>query len=417
MLTKYLELPRTIHVLCLGSFVNRAGTFVIVFLTIYLQTELKLGVEFATLTIGLFGLGSILAALIGGHLADKIGRRTVMLGGLFGGAAVLVVLSMLRTPWMVAAGVFVFALLADMYRPASSAMMADVTEPAARPLAFALMYVAINLGFAVGASIGGVLSEFGFQWLFWGDALTTAVYGVIILLFIRETLPGQKQTGERIPSDASDAERHVPLAEAARRILHDRVFLTFCVASLLIALVFMQGLSTFPLYVTELGIPAEKYGQIIAVNGLLIVLLQLPLTAWLDRYDRSLIIIAGAVLTAVGFGAKAWATTVPALTGAVVVWTVGEILMAAYASSIVADLAPADLRARYMGTLSMMHAVAITVGAPIGGKVLGRESLGAKWLWGGCFVVAMAAALMFTLIRKSLRVVPDEGLTVPEPAS
>lgn len=408
MLMKYLELPRTIHILCLGSFVNRAGTFVIVFLTLYLQKELKLSETFATSTIGFFGLGSILAAMIGGHLADRIGRRVVMLGGLFGGALVLVVLSELRTPWMIAAGVFLFALLADMYRPASSAMMADVTEPAARPRAFALMYVAVNLGFAVGAGVGGEISRFGFRWLFWGDALTTSAYALMIAILIRETLPGRKRSAGPQTEIESRQDRHVPLAEAVRRICSDYVFVTFCVASLLVALVFMQGLSTFPLYVSELGFAPQIYGRIIAVNGVLIVVLQLPLTAWLDRFDRSHIMITGAVLTAIGFGLKAWAFSVPALVGAVVVWTLGEILMAAYASAIVADLSPPDLRARYMGALSMMHAVAIMLGAPIGGMILGSSRFGATWLWGGCFVVGMASAFLFTFVRRSLRVMPAD---------
>lgn len=404
MLRKYVELPQTIYVLCLGTLVNRAGTFVIIFLTMYLQNELELSPQFATRTIGLFGLGSILASLIGGHLADRVGRRTVMLSGLFGGAILLVVLSELRTPWMIGAGVFAFALLADMYRPAASAMMADVTEPAKRPAAFALMYVAINLGFAVGASVGGALSKLGFRWLFWGDALTAAAYGLIIALFIRETLASRIVAHHPVHSDGDRAvERPVPLIDAVRRILGDYVFLTFCVASLLVSFVFMQGISTFPLYLSKLGYSPAEYGRVIALNGVLIVFLQLPLTAWLDRFDRSWIMVTGAALTAIGYGLMIWAVSLPALAGTVAIWTVGEILMAAYASSIVADLAPADLRARYMGVFSVTYAMAVMLGAPVGGEVLGHPKLGATWLWGGSFVVAMASAGMYVLIRRSIR--------------
>ena len=218
MLREYLSLPRSIHILCMGSFINRAGAFVVVFLVLYLRQDLGLDVTFATRTMGVFGLGAIIASLVGGHLADQIGRRTVMLASLFGGATILVVFSFVTARWAIMPMVLVFAMVVEMYRPAASAMIADLTDPVQRPHAFGLMYVAINLGFAVGAFVGGKIAGYGFQWLFWGDALTAAIYGLIIVLAISETLP--KSVCEKHETDQSRA-REEAVCVAGRGPLPD----------------------------------------------------------------------------------------------------------------------------------------------------------------------------------------------------
>lgn len=180
MVRAYLQLPRAVHILCLGTLINRAGTLLMPFLTLYLTTERGLGVTFATFAMGAHGAGAMLGALTGGHLADLIGRRTVMLTSLLGGAAILRLFGALTAPWAIIAAVVVFSILADMYRPAASAMIADLVDPEHRPHAYALMYVAVNLGFSVGATLGGIVATWWFVWLFWIDSLTAAVYAAII---------------------------------------------------------------------------------------------------------------------------------------------------------------------------------------------------------------------------------------------
>ncbi len=182
MLKQYLTLPRAIHILCVGAFINRAGAFLAPFLTLYLQKKLDLGTEFATQAMGIYGVGAMAAFAVGGHLADRLGRRTVMLISLLGSGSILMVFGRLSSPWAILAALLLFALVAEMYRPAASAMIADLVAPDRRPEAFGLMYVSINLGFAVAASVGGVLARYSFRLLFWGDALTAFVYAGIIFL-------------------------------------------------------------------------------------------------------------------------------------------------------------------------------------------------------------------------------------------
>lgn len=403
MLHEYARLPRAIHILCLGTFVNRAGTFVVPFLAIYIRDNLSFSMEFATGVMGAYGLGSIVGAVVGGHLADRIGRRIVMLMALVGSAAMLLVLSTTRAPALILLATCGFAAIADMYRPAVSAVIADLVEPEDRPQAYGLMYIAVNLGFAVGPVVGGLLAARSFSWLFYGDAATSLLYAVIIASCIRETLPqrrasggasGEQQVGDHSPPSAScDPSTDLSFGEAAAHIVRDRVFVGFAAATFLMACVFMQGMSTFPLDLHARGFSPKAYGRIIAVNGILIVLLQIPVAVWVRNRDRGGALALAALVTGLGFGLQAFAGNAVQFAGCVAIWTLGEIIQSPVISPVVADLAPVPLRARYMSVLTMSYAAAHMIGAPLGGLVLSQS--GPKWLWLGTLGTAVLAALLY----------------------
>ena len=386
MLQQYLKLPRPVHILCLGMFINRAGSFIVPFLSIYISERLGFGVTFATMTIGAFGIGSMCGSLVGGHLADHIG-----------GASVMIIMSQLSSRWAIMAAAFSLALIADVYRPAASAMIADLTTPHERSLAFGLMYVAINLGFAIAPVVGGFLASRSFQLLFWGDALTCALYGLIITKYIRETLP-VSAPGLDAPDD--DSTEQVSIAAAVRHILHDRPFITFCLASLLFAIVFMQSMSTLPLHMARLGISARDYGLIIAANGAMITILQLPLTTQLNRFNRAHVVTVAALVTGVGFGLMTFATLRWHFLAAVVIWTLGEIMQSPYMQAIVGDLAPVRMRARYMGVFTLMFALSSLSWGRLEGQVLAR--FGGTTLWTSAFVISLIGAATYWSIRREI---------------
>jgi MFS family permease len=429
---QYTELPATVHVLCVGSLLNRAGSFVMIFLSIYVAEQLQLGTQFATRCIGVIGLGSVISSLLGGHLADQFGRRRIMLLALCGGSAMLIAMSQLTSGSAFLLSTFLFALVMEMYRPACAAMIGDVSSVRQRPYAFGLMYIAINLGFAIAPPVGGFLASVDFRWLFWGDAITTISFAVIILLFVSETRPGANRTTmldstipapvmgiEDVPLDESSASsvsprstppgeqfaepkeqpETIPLLEAARHIARDSTFLLFCFCNLLTCIVFMQSFSTLPLYMTGLGYTAFEYGALICINGAMIVVLQLPMTHILNRFNRVAMILVGECFLAVGFGLTTFANQTWIFGGTIVLWTCGEIIQAPFKQAIVADLAPASMRARYMGVFSVSYSLGLMIGAPLGGEILVR--LGPNWLWPGCFCVTVAAiALYLTLYRR-----------------
>ena len=405
MWKNYLNLPRPVYTLCLGSFINRAGTLVIIFLALYVQRELGLGVAVATWTLSAFGFGALIASLIGGHLADRIGRRTVMAIALFGGAGILLLFSSLRSPLAIVAAAFSFALLSEMYRPAASAMIADLVEPARRNHAFGLMYFSINLGFSVAPVVGGILATYSYRWLFWGDALTASIYGGLILVAIRETLPSRTKEGTTVRAGREGngvAPESIPISKAFARVLSDRAFMIFVGATFLTAMIFMQYLSTLPVYLMRYGIGEGTYGRLIAVNGIMIVALQLPLTAFFSRFHRGTIVALGAVVTGIGFGLTGVVTQTPLFALTIAFWTMGELLQAPFLPAVISDMAPKDLRGRYMGVFSTSFSGALMIGAPLGGFVL--ERFGAAYVWGGCCALGVLAEILFLTIHKQMGV-------------
>lgn len=405
MLRPYLELPRAVHILCLGTFVNRAGTLLLPFLTLYLTAELGYSERFATLGMGAIGAGSIIGALVGGYLADRFGRRGVMVGSLFGGATVLLVFGWMRSPAAILGVLVLFSSLADMYRPAASAMISDLVPPEQRPYAFGLMYLAINVGFPIGTVVGGLLAAHWFRGLFVVDAATAAIYAAIILFFVGESAPNRVRRDAAVRSGENDGEseqaaKSDSIAAVVAHIARDLPFLVFCLGSLLMGLTFMQSFSTLPLYMERVGISVDRYGQLVAINGVMIAVLQIPLTTWMKRFDRVWFVIAAPIVTGIGFGTTAFAEHAGGFAATIMIWTLGEIMIAPYGQAIVSDMAPVALRARYLGVFTMCFASANMLGAPLGGLIL--ETYGGTALWSAAWVLCLAAALLYLAIRKAL---------------
>jgi len=371
-------LPRTFWWLWAGTLVNRAGAFVLPFLAFYLTDELDLTPSFVGLVLGAFGLGSTLAALVGGVLADRLGRRPVLLGSQLSTAATLVALGFTSGSATVLVLVGLLGLTSNTSRPAFSAMTTDIVAPEDRIRAFSLNYWAINLGFAIAPVLGGVLAASGYLTLFLADAGTTLVFAVLVYLKVPESRP------EVV---VAEGERPGSMAD----VLRDRVFLTFVLLTFCFAVVFMQHLSSLPVQMGDDGLSPSQYGAVIALNGALIVLVTVPLTRWLQAYPRSRVLAVSSVFVGLGFGATAWASSVPAYAATVAIWTVGEVIGAAVGPSVVADLAPTALRGRYQGVFGFSFATASLVAPLAGGAVY--QHLGSTVLWVGAAVLSFGAGL------------------------
>jgi len=371
-------LPPAFWWLWAGTLVNRAGAFVLPFLAFYLTDELALSPSFVGLVLGSFGLGSVVAALGGGDLADRFGRRPVLLGSQLATAANLVALGLTTDRTLVLALVALLGLTSNTSRPAFAAMTADIVPQADRVRAFSLNYWAINLGFAIAPALAGLLATSGYLMLFLVDAGTTLVFAVLIFLRVPESRPEVHGTGGRAAGSMTD-------------VLHDRVFLSFVVLVFGFAVVFMQHLSALPVQMRDDGLLPSQYGAVIALNGALIVLVTVPLTRWLQRFPSSRVLAASGVFVGLGFGATTWASTPMEYAGTVAVWTVGEVIGAAIGPAVVANLSPAALRGRYQGVFSFSFALAAMVAPLAGGWTY--EHLGGATLWSACAVVSFATVI------------------------
>ncbi|MHA7627829.1 MDR family MFS transporter [Corallococcus sp. M7] len=384
-------LPRTYWVLWVGTFVNRLGSFVAPFLALYLTRERGFSVEQAGFIVALNGAGAVLAAPLGGMLADRVGRRLTLAGGLWLGSGAMLLIGHSETPGRIAVAAFLLGILGDLYRPAVSAAVADLVAPRDRARAYGLLYWVINLGFAIALPLAGLLAGLGYRLLFIADAVTTFLYGCCVWAFVPETRP---------PEARAAHASHTPLG-AVLTPFRDSVYLAFCLPVFALALLFHQSFMSLPLTLTQQGLTPAQYGLVMSVNGVLIVALQPFVVRGVGRVRRSTALAVAGVLTAVGFGLHALPATVPLAMAAVAVWTLGEIVHSPVAPSVVADLAPAELRGSYQGAYHMMWGLASSVAPALGGAMLGH--VGATALWAGCFCVGLAAAAWHLTIAGARR--------------
>jgi MFS family permease len=382
-------LPRVYWYLWWGTLVNRLGSFVVPFLALYLTRERGFTVEQAGLTASLHGGGAVLSGLVGGMVADRLGRRTALIAGLWLGSLGMLFLGFAREPLQIAVAAALLGFLGEMYRPAVAAAISDVVPAKDRARAFGLLYWVVNLGFSIAVPLAGLASRFGFQALFIADACTTFLYGVVVWWKVPETRP----TFAAAPGSERRGFSVAPFV--------DRVFLAFALPVLLTAFIFFQSNVTLPMDLSARGISPTTFGLVLGVNGVMIVLVQPFMARVLTRVRRSVALAWASALTGLGFGLYALTPDAGLAALAVLVWTLGEIAMAPVASAVVADLAPPEERGTYQGAYSTLWAMAACTAPALGGWVLGRH--GSQALWGTCLVLGVSAALWHLAIGGARR--------------
>ncbi|MFF3864476.1 MDR family MFS transporter [Micromonospora sp. NPDC001898] len=376
-------LPRTFWYLWAGTLVNRLGSFVLIFLAIYLTQERGFDELAAGLVLSLWGVGGAVGTTLGGTLADRWGRRPTLLTAHLGAASMMLVLGFARELWAVAVGALLLGLFAEAARPAFGAMMIDVVPERDRLRAFSLNYWAINLGFASAAILAGLAAEASYLLLFVIDAITTLATAVIIFVKVRET---------RVPAVAVKLATGAARPRGAlRTILTDRVYLGFVALNLLGALVFLQHISMLPIAMADDDLSPPTYGTVIALNGVLIVAGQLFVPRLIRGRSRSHVLALASVVMGVGFGLTAFADVAWFYALTVLVWTVGEMLNSPSNSTLIAELSPAELRGRYQGVFSLSWQVAGAAAPLLGGLVRQQAGNGALWL--GCAVIGAVMAV------------------------
>ena len=390
-------LPRAYWYLWGGTLLNRLGMFVLPFLTIYLTTVRKIPISQAAFVASLVGVGSFCASLSGGFLADRIGRRFTMILGLVCAAAITLILGFVQLLAAIAILAIFLGFWTDLYRPASAAAVADLIQPADRIRAFSLLYWAINVGAAVAPIIAGIIAGTSYLILFLADALTTLAFSVCIWFGVPETRP--------------DRETHtsgISVFSGIRIALKDTLLLSYTLLAFLFACIFFQCYATLPLDMYAHGMSTAEYGIAIAMNGLLIVGVSVPVSHIIPRFPRHFILAGSAVLMGTGFGLVAFVHTLPFYALAVIIWTMGELIAAPLGSTIIADISPVHLRGLYSGVFGTAWGLAAFTGPALGGLVL--EHFGNLTLWSACFILGLIVALGHLLLGRKLRKnTPDNG--------
>ncbi len=375
-------LPRAFWVLFFGTFINRAGTFVLPFLTVFMKER---GFEpwQSGQAIGAWSLGSLFAGLLGGWLADRFGRNKTLAFSLFAGGASMLALSQVTTfPGLVGL-LFLAGFVGEATNPATHAMVADLIPLEQRTLAYAAMRVAVNAGFALGPAVGGFLAEGSFFRLFAADAGTSAVAGVMALLFL--------------PRGHTVSGAQASWAAVWPHVRVNRNFLAYCASVVLVGAVLRQMTAGFSLFAADNGCGTGLIGLMFAINGSLIVLFELPLNVRTRHWPVLRSIAAGFALMGGSFGLFFLGGSVAVLVTTMTVLTVGEMICLSRTSAYLASLSPPDMRGRFAGMTGLSWCVGTALGG-MGGLALYQVQPAA--LWAACVAAgALAAGILLGFSR------------------
>ncbi|MFC9845990.1 MDR family MFS transporter [Streptomyces sp. NPDC060223] len=382
-------LPREFWWLWTSTLVNRLGAFVATFMALYLTIDRGYSASYAGLVASLHGLGSVVSSLGAGVMTDRLGRRPTLLIAQVSTAGSVALLGFMHDPVAIAAVAFLVGATSNASRPAVQAMIADIVRPEDRVRAFSINYWAINLGFAVSSVAAGFIAEFSYLAGFLLEAGMTLVCALVVFAKIPESRPVQvaKETrnGDGVGLGA---------------VLRDRRFMSVVGLSFLIAVVFQQGFVGLPVAMGEAGFTPADYGMAIAVNGVLIVVLQIPVTRFIEHRDPMRLLVISSLLAGYGFGLTAFAGSVGVFALTVCVWTLAEIVNAPTQTGLVVRLSPVQGRGRYQGMYTLSWALASLVAPLMSGLVIDR--FGAEWLWGLCAVVGTVAGVGYGVLMRGL---------------
>ncbi|MCX5198752.1 MFS transporter [Streptomyces sp. NBC_00249] len=384
-------LPRAFWWLWASTLVNRLGAFVATFMTLYLTLDRGYSASFAGLVVALHGLGGVVSSLVAGVMTDRLGRRPTLLAANVSTSLSVALLGFMEHPAAIAAVALLVGMASNASRPAVSAMMADIVRPEDRVRAFALNYWAINLGFAISATVAGLVAEYSYLAGFLGEAALTLVCAVLVFVKLPESRPAKDDTAA---GAAAGAE--IGLGT----VLRDGRFMGVVGLSFLISLVFTQGSVGLPVAMGAAGFSPADYGLAVAANGVLIVVLQIPVTRFIEHRDPRKLLVVSALLAGYGFAMTAFAGPLWAYAATVCVWTLAEIVNSPIQMGLVVRLSPVHGRGRYQGMYTMSWAVASLVAPLMAGLIIDR--LGADWLWGATGVLGTVAAAGYWVLMRGL---------------
>jgi MFS family permease len=313
-----------------------------------------------------------------------------MLMSLFITPVTMVILGFARAIPLIAVCTIVLGFFTDLYRPASSAIVADLVPPSARTRAFGYQYWAVNLGFALAPVLAGLMVRYNYLLLFIGDALTTLIFGLIVLIRIPETQPAEASHGA-----------HVSIRERIRQVSAEPILLIFSMLALFIGIIYMQGYVTLPIDMQTHGLTPADYGLAIAVNGVLIVLLSIQVSNAAGKWPRFVAMAAAAIFLGTGYGFNVFANNLILYILGIAIWTLGEITATAVAPALIADLSPVELRGLYQGIFGSAWGLAFFLGPLLGGWIY--EQLGPFALWSACFVLGCLLAASYLSMARPAR--------------
>jgi len=387
---KTMQYPRQFWLLFWGMLLSTIGSSMIwPFLMVYASERLNLPLTQTATLVTLNSAASLVMTFAAGQITDRVGRKLVMVVSLLANAVVYLFFSHAATYAQFAIVMVLLGACNPLYRVGADAMMADLIVPEKRADAYSVLRMSNNAGIAIGPAVGGFLAAVSQYLAFYIASAGLFLFGVLILLFARETLP-KTEAGPTVVKERWGG--------------YDRIFRDWPFITTVINITF--GLITaslmwvlLPVYATKvIGIPKQLYGFIPTTNALMVVFLQVLVTQWTKKRPPLRMIALGMLFYAVGVGSVVLGTSFWGFWISMVIISFGELIIVPTSSTYVANLAPADMRGRYMSIYGLTWSLSIGIGPLLGGFL--SDSFGPPATWIGGLVIGLVSALTFFLIER-----------------
>ena len=405
------QFPAQIGLLFWGTLLSSSGQALVwPFLTISIRERLGVSVTTITLLFTLQAAMGFVATTLFSPLMDRLGRKWPMVAGLIAGSLTLVAMSQAASLAAWAVLLPMYAIVNALFRIGSYAMVADLVAPERRASVYALLRMGDNVGIALGPALGGFLASVAYALTYLLAAAMQAILGILAVSVIHETLPAHRASSPDGLRVSSSGMGYGPL-------LHDRPFMTVWGLYILVQIASSMVWVLLGLYVKEnYGILENRFGMIVGVNAVMVVLLQYAVTRTASRYAPLPVIALGALLYAAGMTGFALSRSFAGFLGGMMILTMGELLAVPTATALVAEIAPADMRARYMGAFTLSFRIGAGIGPVLGGLLADLIAPSATWV-GGAAISVVAASGFALLARRTPAEsqLPGEALTEPTP--
>ncbi len=383
-------LSKEVWWLSLITFINRSGTMVIPFLSLYLTKSLNFSLTDVAWIMSFFGLGSVVGTWLGGKLTDVLGYYKVMLISLFFTGILFVLLQYVTTFEGFCLGIFSVMLVADAFRPAMFVALSAYSKPENKTRSVTLIRLAINLGFSAGPAIGGfIITGIGYFGLFWLDGIT-CVLASLLLLKVLHPKKAKIQDEVKVENPVS--------------AYSDKAFWVFFIAMFIFGFVFLQYFSTMPLYYKDVHLLTElEIGLLMGFNGFFIFVFEMPLIKWLEdtKKHKIKLINLGLFLTALSFVILNFSSWVGILIIGMLLMTVGEMIAFPFSNAFAVERAKKGNHGEYMALYAISFSLAHIFSHNIGMQLV--DNLGYEKTWNIMTIIALVGVFILFILLKILK--------------
>ena len=388
-ISAFKGLSHSVWWLALITLINRAGTMVVPFMSLYLTEDLAFSFTQVGWIMSAFGAGSVIGSWLGGQLTDKIGYYKVMVYSLLFSGLLFIGLQYLHSFTQLCMGVFVLMVVADTFRPAMFVALSAYSKPENRTRSLTLIRLAINLGFTAGPAIGGfIILTAGYGGLFWLDGITCFLAGVLLV---------------KVLSPKKVVEINPVVVENPQSAYKDGLFWLFVVSMFLFGFIFLQYFSSVPLfYKDEFHLTEFEIGLLLGVNGFVIALFEMPLIKWLEskNYQKELLIFYGAFLTMLSFLVMNISGWMGVIFIGMVLMTIGEMIAFPFSNAFAMERAKRGNQGQYMALYSIGFSFSHIFGHNGGLQLI--DAFGYFTTWNVMIAIGVVnMVLLFMLFRKS----------------